>query len=197
MHIQQNTAASIINKESRPLLPSAIFATFVFVLTELMFFAALVSAFTVLKAGAAAGQWTIPLNVQLPVLTTGFNTFVLLLSGVFIWLAGRRWSKDRKLAQGDLLKAIVLGAFFVGLQGYEWFNLIKWGTTIHTNLFFACFFLIIGCHALHAISAIVVMLVLYARSRLGKLTLTQLQAMQVFWYFVVGVWPVLYGLVYF
>ena len=29
------------------------------------------------------------------------------------------------------------------------------------------------------------------------LKLDHLRAMQIFWYFVVGIWPVLYGLVYF
>ena len=38
---------------------------------------------------------------------------------------------------------------------------------------------------------------LYHLGRRRRLNLGHLRAMQVFWYFVVGIWPVLYGLVYF
>jgi cytochrome c oxidase subunit III len=58
-------------------------------------------------------------------------------------------------------------------------------------------FLLIGTHGLHAAAAALALISLYVQLRRGTLKLDHLRAMQIFWYFVVGIWPVLYGLVYF
>ena len=182
-----------------PLLPNAIFATMIFVGTEIMFFMGLISAFMVIKASANTDEFIVPASVRLPVYTTGFNTLVLFLSGFFLFRSLQLLSRgsDRAKVETNFLIAIILGLFFVGYQGYEWLNLMKWGMTLHTNLFTGLFYLIIGSHGIHALCAILVMAILYARLRSQKLTKVQLQAMVIFWLFVVGIWPVLYGLVYF
>jgi heme/copper-type cytochrome/quinol oxidase subunit 3 len=76
-------------------------------------------------------------------------------------------------------------------------RLIAYGLTMTSGIFGACFFLLIGTHGLHAAAAAVAMICLYRRLTRHALSLDHLRAMQVFWYFVVGIWPVLYGLVYF
>jgi len=76
-------------------------------------------------------------------------------------------------------------------------RLITYGMTMTCSIFGACFFLFIGMHGFHAAAAALTMIYRYIQLTRNTLRLDHVRAMQVFWYFVVGIWPVLYGLVYF
>lgn len=163
-----------------------------------MFFMALVSAYSVIKAGA--GTWAPPSGAVLPVAVTAVNTVVLMTSGVMFFLAGRAMRDVRKQSDARhlYLQALALGAVFVGIQGYEWVGLLAHGMTFKANIFSTCFYFLVGSHALHAFVAIAVMAWFYmTRARHGRLTISQMTSLQIFWFFVVGIWPILYGLVYF
>jgi len=181
-----------------PVIPSAVIATLVLVLTEIMYFCALISSFNVIKA-QLFGNWSPPGDVRLPIAATAFNTALLIASGVTMWLANRAYKVPAKRTHAQLLfgLTITLGACFVGFQGYEWVKLIQYGMTVQSGIFGATFFLIIGSHAAHVAAAVLVMAYLYFRMVRGHLSQGGMQAMQVFWLFVVAVWPVLYRLVYF
>jgi cytochrome c oxidase subunit 3 len=58
------------------------------------------------------------------------------------------------------------------------------------------FYVIVGTHALHAMAAIVILALAWQAMRRGTLTRPRLGAVQLFWYFVVLVWPLLYWQVY-
>lgn len=182
----------------KPLLPNAVLATLVFVITEAIFFSALVSAYVIIKAGTG-NTWVPPENVRLPVATTALNTVILSMSGLLIFLAGRQFANPayKERATRTYLGALTLGVFFVSFQGYEWVKLIQFGMTLQSGLFGATFFLLIGTHGLHALSAVLAMSYVYYRMKRGTLTPAGFTAMRIFWYFIVGVWPLLYGLVYF
>jgi cytochrome c oxidase subunit III len=180
-----------------PLLDDSVCGMLIFVATEVMFFTALISAFVIIKAGVE--PWSPPVGVRLPVVATAANTVLLCLSGVFLYQAGRRFATEGPTAGVRILfgGAALLGACFVLFQGFEWVRLIAYGMTMTSGIFGACFFLLIGTHGLHAAAAATAMVHLYRRLIRHQLRPDQLRAMQVFWYFVVGIWPVLYGLVYF
>ncbi|MBC7530996.1 MAG: cytochrome c oxidase subunit 3 [Oligoflexus sp.] len=174
-------------------IPSPVLGILIFVVCELMVFSALISTRIVIKA--SAGIFAPPENIKLPVLTTGFNTAVLLLSGVFMIAAG--WKHGSERSKSLFALAIATGAFFLGVQGYEWFNLLKFGMTMTSNIFGATFYLLIGCHALHAVAALIAMAWfyrLYTKDQFGK---HGMLALQIYWVFVVLVWPVLYSIIYF
>ncbi len=179
------------------LLADSVFGMLIFVATEVMFFTALISAFVIIKAGA--GVWEPPDGVRLPVLATAGNTLILFLSGALLLGAVRCFAREGHTGRGHVLLAwaTLLGEFFVVLQGYEWLRLLHYGMTMTSGIFGACFFLLIGTHGLHAAAAVIAMMWLYVKARRNTLRLDQLQAMQIFWLFVVGIWPVLYALVYF
>jgi cytochrome c oxidase subunit 3 len=174
-------------------IPSPVLGMIVFVVSELMFFMALVSTLLVIKSTTSI--FAPPESVRLPIVTTGFNTLVLLTSGLFLLLSGRDFGSER--SKNFFSLSIVTGAFFVAIQGYEWINLITFGLTMTSGIFGACFFLIIGIHGLHALGAIIGMIFCYRMYSRGTLLKEHLVAMQVFWGFVVLIWPLLYGLVYF
>ena len=176
----------------RPLLSNAELGTLIFVGTELMFFAALISAFMIIKAGRGEA-FMLPTHVTLPILATGLNTVVLLLSGYFLHLATVKWKQSRRTAEGFFLAAIIGGLMFVTAQGYEWVRLLSYGVTMTSGIFAACFFLLVGAHALHAAATVLVMVFFYLRRE----RVANLRALRMFWLFVVGIWPLLYGLVYF
>lgn len=182
----------------RPILPHAIMGTTVFVITEVMFFAALVSAFLVIKAGSV-GEFAPPVDITLPVATTALNSVVLLMSGVALWMAGRQLSgaASPKRALFWLNQSWILGAVFVAIQGREWMELIRFGMTLKSDVFGACFYLLIGSHAIHAFSAVLVMAWCSWKWRHGGIASESVTALQIFWYFIVAVWPILYGLIYF
>ena len=92
--------------------------------------------------------------------------------------------------------AIGLGLFFVVFQGVEWAALLTQGLTMQSSSLGSFFYLIVGVHALHAIGAIGLLVHVIVRLRRGWLSSGLLATGEVFWYFVVGVWPVIYGVVY-
>ena len=93
--------------------------------------------------------------------------------------------------------ALGLGCFFVVFQGIEWVNLLRDGLTVTSSNHGGFFYLIVGCHALHAVAALLVLGLQFVQLLRDRLTPAAFAASQVFWYFVVGMWPVLYWKVYF
>jgi cytochrome c oxidase subunit 3 len=185
-----------VASESRTsqLVPNAVMGMLMFVLTELMLFAGLISGFAIIRASAPI--WPPPGQPRLPIEATAFNTLALLLSGLMLFLAQRAYQRDMHSARRPLLLAMLLGAFFVVFQGAEWVVLIREGLTLTSSSLGSFFYLIVGIHALHAVAALFVLGNAWWRLGSGWLAQSQLAAAQVFWYFVVGVWPVVYGVVY-
>ena len=180
--------------ERTPLVPSAVMGMLIFVFAELMLFAGLLSAFSIVRAGTPV--WPPPGQPRLPIQATAFNTGILVASGVSLFLAQRGFFRDRAAARRPLFVAMLLGACFVLFQGVEWVRLVARGLTLTSSTLGSFFYLIVGLHALHAIAALCVLVYTWRRLERGWLAQDQLAAAQVFWYFVVGLWPVLYGVVY-
>jgi cytochrome c oxidase subunit 3 len=166
----------------------------IFVAAEVMFFAGLISAFTIVRAGSPV--WPPPHQPRLPIERTALNTLALLLSGVALAFAHRGYARDRKSARTPMLLAMLLGGFFVLFQGAEWLALIRQGLTLTSSSLGSFFYLIVGLHALHAVVAIGMLAYAWLRLQRGWLAQSQLVTAEVFWYFVVGLWPVLYAVVY-
>jgi cytochrome c oxidase subunit 3 len=90
-----------------------------FLSTEIMFFAALLGSYVVLRFGAAV--WPKPHHVHLSEPIGAFNTFVLICSSVTVVLAleAARANK-RSLAKIWMLATLILGGFFLGIKAYEY-----------------------------------------------------------------------------
>jgi len=179
-----------------PIIPHAVLGMLIFIATEVMFFAGLVSSFTVVRLSAEGGVWPPPGQPRLPVEETAINTAALLLSGVCLYWAQRAFKRSPAQAKIPFLFTILLGIFFVAFQGAEWMALIGEGLTASSSLHGGFFYLIIGTHALHAIGALTALAFCYVKLLQNKLTPAGFWAMRLFWYFVVGVWPILYWRVY-
>jgi cytochrome c oxidase subunit III len=178
-----------------PVLPSAVLGMLIFVIAEAMLFAGLISAFLIVRA-ANVGAWPPPGQPRLPVEETALNTFALLLSGAVLWRARRAFAEAPQQALRPLAIAIGLGAFFVVFQGYEWVMMLGQGLTLSSSNHGSFFYLIVGLHALHAVGGLALLGMSWWRLRRGFLSGNSFAAAQVFWLFVVGMWPVLYLLIY-
>jgi len=165
-----------------------------FVLTEIMVFGGMISAFNVVRASAPV--WPPPGQPRLPIEETAINTLALLASGVCMILAQRRFAESRSAARLPLTFALVLASFFVVFQGWEWLSLIAEGLTMTSSALGSFFYLIVGMHALHVVVAIGLLFQTWRRHARGWLQHSQLATTAVFWYFVVGAWPLIYWRVY-
>ncbi|MDO8519553.1 MAG: heme-copper oxidase subunit III [Deltaproteobacteria bacterium] len=161
-----------------------------FLAAETMFFAGLVSAYLILRAKFS--NWPPLGQPRLPVYSTGINTAFLLLSA-FTFQRGVK-NSDRNW----ISITFILGTLFLVLQGTEWVKLLSFGLTGDQNIYAGSFYLIIGAHGAHVLAALVFLLILALQAGKidpARLTL-RLEAARYYWFFVVGIWPVLYFLVY-
>jgi heme/copper-type cytochrome/quinol oxidase subunit 3 len=193
-------------EESQPLAPllatsadKALLAMLMFIGTEIMFFGGLISTFLILQAGAVT--WPPPNQPRLPVEVTGINTFILLLSGYTMHRAFRAIRQDRVRALTNwLVVTAAFGAIFLTVQGSEWIRLVGYGLTFTSSIYGGTFYTLIGFHGLHVLGALIFLLFVLKRAVGRKYSVqehTGVALCGVYWFFVVGIWPVLYLLVYF
>ena len=191
------TGAMVAPAPNRPVVPSAVLGTLIFAVAEVMFFVGMISAFTISRAGAAAGTWPVPGQPMLPKDATLVNTIALLLSGVVLLVAQVAWAKKKSAAKWLVVAAWLLGATFVALQSREWAQLLSAGLTMTSSRLGAFFYLIVGMHGAHAIAALVALGFAAVQLLRGTMKGGLFFGAQVFWYFVVLMWPIIYVRVYF
>jgi heme/copper-type cytochrome/quinol oxidase subunit 3 len=184
----------VAESRRQPLVPNGVMGMLIFVIVEAMLFAGLISAFAVIRSSAIV--WPPPDQPRLPVGETLVNTAALLASGALLLRARRTFERSPRGAQTPLLLSMFLGAFFVVFQGVEWLALIRQGLTLTSSSLGGFFYLIVGLHALHAVAALGLLAYTWLRLQRGWLAGSHLAAAEVFWYFVVGLWPILYAVVY-
>ncbi len=195
MSVSYPPSVRLVSEEREPRVVShGVLGMLLFVLTEIMLFAGMISAFSIVRASAPI--WPPPDQPRLPIEETALNTAALLLSGALLFLAQRRFAESRTAARTPLIASMVLGAFFVAFQGFEWVSMIAQGLTLTSSTLGSFFYLIVGTHALHAVAAIWLLFKTWRRLERGWLQPSQLATAAVFWYFVVGAWPVVYWRVY-
>jgi cytochrome c oxidase subunit III len=175
---------------TRGRLPDAVLGMSVFLVTEVMLFCGLISAHIVLRGPTVI--WPPMGQPRLPVEVTAVNTCFLLLSGYTMLRAAGAFSEQRRADAGRALAQTVgLGVLFLTVQGYEWVRLIAYGLNTRSGLYGALFYTVVGIHAVHVLGAVTALALVMRRP-----TSASLGAMKLYWLFVVGVWPVLFALVY-
>lgn len=181
-----------------PILNNARLAVSMLLGAELMFFAGLIGAFLVFRLSAAV--WPPPFQPRLPLAVTGVNTMILLASALTMHGAVRaaRAGVDSRLVRYLMLTAL-LGALFLVIQGYEWSRLLHFGVTTSSSVYGGLFYTLIGTHGAHVFGGLVWLSIVSWQARQGRFSKSNfvgVQTSRMYWTFVVGLWPVLYGLVY-
>jgi len=116
----------------------------------------------------------------------------------------RRLLKDwhREQILRGLTITLLLGALFLAVQGFEWTRLLGFGLTLSSNIYGTVFYSLIGCHALHVLGAVIWLTIVVLRLKMNPPAYNAnnhvgIKLSGMYWYLVVALWPILYGLVYF
>lgn len=135
---------------------------------------------------------------ELELILPTINTALLILSSITFHRAGKALRiSDQRGCRLWLMITAALGAAFLGGQMVEYFNL-PFGLT--DNLFASTFYALTGFHGLHVTLGVICILIVWWQSRpQGRITSTNhfgLEAAELYWHFVDGIWVVLYGILY-
>lgn len=172
-------------------LDAPLLGTWLFVVTEAMLFAGLLSAFVVLRAGASGfggpGEYLEPISGAIA-------TAVLLASSGALVLALRRARADARAAVAPAAVAVLLGVVFLALTAREWAVLAHDGVAPRTSLYWSSFFVLTGVHAAHVAFGVGWIVFAAAAARSGRADPLRLVA--TYWHFVDLVWIVLFALLY-
>ncbi len=112
-----------IQLEYQPALPLPKGKVFLwlFLSTEIMFFAALIGVYVVIRFGAPPGTWPSPHDVHLVEPIGAFNTFVLICSSVTVVLAlEAAKNNNSSSARSWLIATFLLGSVFLLVKMYEY-----------------------------------------------------------------------------
>ncbi len=134
-HDNHDTGHAHIKLEYQPALPisSGKLCLWLFLSTEIMFFAGLIGAYIVIRYGAPANSWPHAQDVHLVEWIGAFNTFVLICSSVTIVLAHEAAANNKSQpAKLWLFATFILGSIFLGVKGYEYSS--KFSHGIYPNL---------------------------------------------------------------
>ncbi|MGF1636032.1 MAG: heme-copper oxidase subunit III [Cyclobacteriaceae bacterium] len=165
------------------------FALWLFIVTVVMIFAALTSAYIVKQS---EGNW---LEFSLPSAFV-LNTVIILLSSVSMQWAYLNAKKD----QLDGLKimlgiTLVLGVFFLVGQFTSWNQLVDSNVYFVGNPAGSFVYVLTGLHGLHLVSAIIFLLVVFVNAlnlKIHSKALVSIEMCATYWHFLGGLWIYLY-----
>ncbi len=179
-------------------IPREKFAMWVFLGSLVMLFAGMMSAYTVLKAGAAA--WPPPGMPALPA-TLWVSTLLIVASSITFQLAHVSVRRGRTgLMKVGLVATTLLGSAFLASQWMIWQSMMGAGVEIASNTYAAIFYTLTGLHALHVVAGVLYLLVTTGKALLGRYGPERhlgVELCGMYWHFVDLVWIALFSVLYF
>ena len=185
--------------------------TIVWLSSELMFFAALFAMYITIRAVQGPNIWS-ESTVLLDIPFAAFNTTILVLSSVtcqFGVFAAERFQNRRTGTIFQISKwgmrewfalTVVMGAYFVAGQVYEYAVLVSEGLTLSSNAFGSVFYVTTGFHGLHVIGGLIAFLIVMVRvakaRRFTSQQATTAIVVSYYWHFVDVVWIALFSAIY-
>ncbi len=172
------------------------FGLITFLIADGMTFAGFFAAYLTYKAVNPLPDGAI-YELELPIPT--LNTILLLVSSATFHKAGKALIKNKNSdTQKWLLVTALLGITFLICQLFEYFNL-PFGLT--DNLFASTFYALTGFHGLHVTLGTLMILIIswQTRPKEGRITnqnMFPLEAVELYWHFVDGIWVILFIILY-
>ena len=198
-------------------------AIWMFIGSECMLFASLISTYLIYKGKSVVGPlpheaWTNPQTGEtfkaiLNIPVTTISTFVLLMSSFAMVMALAAiedrnkpkpanpgfWQRVEGSSRLWLFMTCLMGATFLGFQAFEFTSFVHEGLTIRTNLFGSSFFMLTGFHSAHVTAGVLWLVTLLAidyRRGLGPRDSLIVDIAALYWHFVDVVWIAIFTLVY-
>ncbi|NVJ85891.1 MAG: cytochrome c oxidase subunit 3 [Algoriphagus sp.] len=165
------------------------FALWLFMVTVVMIFAALTSAYIVRQA---EGNW---LEYDLPEIFW-YTSGIVLLSSVFLHWAYLSAKKDNLLQlRIGMTLAVVLGIAFLVGQWYSWVALVDRQVFFVGNPSGSFLYVFTGLHGLHLISGVIFLIIVLISSFRYKVHSQSMDTMEMatsYWHFLGGLWIYLF-----
>ncbi len=169
----------------------------IFLASEVMFFAGLIGAYVVIRTGLPT--WPNPAD-ELNVPLTAFNTFILICSSVTMVKSLAAAHRDDQAGIIKFLGAtIALGLFFLGVQAFEYHELYGKGLTPWRDLFGSCFYSMTGFHGAHVTIGVLWNICVFIgalRGKYGASYSIPIELAGLYWHFVDLVWIILFTILY-
>ncbi|KGG12950.1 MULTISPECIES: cytochrome c oxidase subunit 3 [Prochlorococcus] len=173
-----------------------LFGLIAFLVADGMTFAGFFAAYLTFKAVNPLLPGAVyELELGLPTI----NTILLLISSATFHRASKALQKkDAKVCQQWLLVTAGLGLAFLVSQMIEYFSL-PFGLT--DNLYASTFYALTGFHGLHVTLGTLMIFIIWWQARYpgGRVTSTNkfpLEAAELYWHFVDGIWVILFIILY-
>ena len=166
------------------------FALWLFIVSIVMLFAALTSAYIVKQSD---GNW---LSFELPGIFA-ITTVIIAISSLTMHLAYLAAKKDLlERVKWMLLATVILGLIFLVGQYISWSELVENNVYFVSNYASGSFiYVFTGLHALHLVSGIIFLLITFissVRMKVHSKRLVQLEMCMTYWHFLGGLWVYLY-----
>ncbi|WWO99744.1 MAG: cytochrome o ubiquinol oxidase subunit III [Candidatus Dasytiphilus stammeri] len=175
------------------------FGFWIYLMSDCVLFASLFATYVVMLNGTADG----PIGREifsLPFVLV--ETFFLLFSSVTYgmgMMAIKKYDNKPYEVLIWLSLTLILGCTFVGMEFYEFHNLITDNYGPNRSGFLSGFFTLVGTHGVHVISGLVWMIVLMYQIVLRGRTrniITRMACLSLFWHFLDVIWICVFTLVY-
>ncbi|PSL05504.1 heme-copper oxidase subunit III [Cecembia rubra] len=165
------------------------FALWLFIVSVVMIFASLTSAYIVRQA---EGNW---LEFELPSIFW-YTSIIIVLSSVTLHVAYQAAKKDdfQKL-KGGMFLTVLLGLVFLVCQWYSWVALVDRDVYFVGNPAGSFLYVFTGLHAIHLISGVIFLIIVLISSFRYKVHSKNMNAMEMcvtYWHFLGGLWLYLF-----
>ena len=176
---------------------NSLFGFWIYIMTDLIMFAALFATFAALRNSTFGGPSAQQI-ISLPFVLT--ETFILLFSSFTCGLALLASQQNKiKMLISWLTVTFILGATFLVMELTEFSRLAADGNGPQRSAFLSSYFALVGTHGAHiavgllwmVVSAIVIL-----RRGLTAKTSNQLARLALFWHFLDIVWIFIFSIVY-
>ena len=169
----------------------------IYIMSDCLMFAALFATYGVLSLGYAAGPTPADLfNLKLVAL----NTAMLLLSSITFGFAMLEMAKNCQTQTiAWLIVTALFGMAFLGIEMYEFYEMIHHGATPQRSAFLSAFFTLVGTHGLHVTFGLIWMFTLLVQIKMFGLNIAnkrRLGCLSMFWHFLDVIWIGVFTFVY-
>ncbi len=201
---ERMTASTWGGGESPFAVPWPKLMMWLFLLSDALTFAALLSGYGAMRL--TAGAWPRQADFFNINFVVGPMTFILICSSATMAVAvGAARRGDHALVRRFLGLTILGGLMFLGMQAFEWTSFIREGARLagwvgHAEgippMFPATFFVITGFHGGHVTSGVIYLTIKALQAARGRVSGEAIEVAGLYWHFVDLVWVFIFTLLY-
>ena len=145
-------------------------------------------------------------GAHIPLILIAIMTFILISSsGTMAMAVNFGYRKNRKVTAALIAATALFGLSFVGMQAFEWSNLIEegvrpWGNPMGAAQFGSAFFMITGFHGMHVSIGVIYLSIIAFKVYRGaydkKDNYEAVEIAGLYWHFVDLVWVFIFAFFY-